>query len=1290
MNNNLGSKHPRALRDKYLSALGVSALLLLSFAADAQVFPAHSTSYGSQPQSRQATDSAMYGPTGCGTPTDSTFLFSIGFGQGQILKQYAQYYDSCGHKFYLWDPSLKAWHQGDGGGGGSDSGIAVLEGIFVSYVGTTRYLQSDSEYNATRARLQKVVDSLNVVIAAGLATKEPTISPVRLVKYYWNGYKQFAAFNTDSIPEGSTNKYFHPSDTTNLSHRIDTIANKTYHISFRALGQPGDTSYIIAHDSTIQVAAFRDSGALVIVANPDGSRTFYAPSGGGGTTNLDTTRTTTAVTITNSNGTAAVIPVANAGAAGVIDTTMYEKMSRSLVFQNQPGAGHALSYSTSAAHSDTFHLKTANITGTGIVDNSDTNSINIKVPLGDSTAAARLAAIDSAAALRNAIPGAPFRFSDSICTTIAGVRKCVLDSAGGGGGSPQTLAQTLSLGNTANIPIIDSAHIRSRDSVVSKALKIKGPVMIGDSVFSTPKKRIFVNGASVAQGFNGLPTPAAGGFGGLLAAAYNFIQANIAISSTATYKGNLLPNNDSSLFNRICIDHEVPRYDSTTMAYYIITVGDGDTCSPASLQAAVISIHDTLINKGWPAKRVISAGPIYRIGGTGANALYLQYTIADSLACLTTGATYVDFWQKMKNDYPKSISGIDSLHPSPLGQYDLYQAISEVLLEESLVGNAVVNGNLSVFGADTLHGNVIVGDSAIVAGSTTPVGGFRQNANNQDVPFIAAPFSSAGDHSGFDFVGPTGAGYADSFHVQYVASNGSGVGHFGIMHNSVPLYFHNSITGQEIWGGTIGATGAPTGATGFTNSWLNGGGYFQGPVFAVGQFRSNGGTNFFPRQLMLVNGGALNTTQIGLGVSSTGHLQIFGSDNVSGASLGTMTTADTTTFVPAIQWFANNHVLLGQTAAFQSGYGFESTTNSQFDGVLLVKGGGTVQQQQWTLFRNGNQVSSIGMSVGGMTLDTLEIAHSSALGPIALGSINSTNGTAFTTWFSLSMANGTISHLGKSIFADTGALAARFSYNTNLGASFTLHSLTDRNYVDSALLAKIDSLAATIGGAAPFSDASALVKNSSDATKKLILSAAGISTSTTRTATFPDANITVADKLTGLQQFASTTSSQLAGVISDETGSGAAVFATSPALVSPTMTTQTAKDSTTKGANTLYVDRAVAAGIATLNNVPGYHGNVQIVNDADYTVVAGDEDIIYVATLTAERTVTIPSATGQANRHIRINVYNMGGNSLAVTSPSLMYWAASTGSTTQVTNQSLIVLDLISNGTGWYSSSSVF
>jgi hypothetical protein len=65
-------------------------------------------------------DSAFHPPTGCGVPTDSSWLFSEGFNhQGEKKKKAALYYDSCGHHLYIWDPSLKAWHVGDSSTAGS-------------------------------------------------------------------------------------------------------------------------------------------------------------------------------------------------------------------------------------------------------------------------------------------------------------------------------------------------------------------------------------------------------------------------------------------------------------------------------------------------------------------------------------------------------------------------------------------------------------------------------------------------------------------------------------------------------------------------------------------------------------------------------------------------------------------------------------------------------------------------------------------------------------------------------------------------------------------------------------------------------------------------------------------------------------------------------------------------------------------------------------------------------------------------------------------------------------------
>lgn len=61
-----------------------------------------------------------------------------------------------------------------------------------------------------------------------------------------------------------------------------------------------------------------------------------------------------------------------------------------------------------------------------------------------------------------------------------------------------------------------------------------------------------------------------------------------------------------------------------------------------------------------------------------------------------------------------------------------------------------------------------------------------------------------------------------------------------------------------------------------------------------------------------------------------------------------------------------------------------------------------------------------------------------------------------------------------------------------------------------------------------------------------------------QTITFPDATGTVALTANNLSVFAATTSAQLAGVISDETGSGSLVFANSPTLITPTLGAATA------------------------------------------------------------------------------------------------------------------------------------
>jgi hypothetical protein len=115
-----------------------------------------------------------------------------------------------------------------------------------------------------------------------------------------------------------------------------------------------------------------------------------------------------------------------------------------------------------------------------------------------------------------------------------------------------------------------------------------------------------------------------------------------------------------------------------------------------------------------------------------------------------------------------------------------------------------------------------------------------------------------------------------------------------------------------------------------------------------------------------------------------------------------------------------------------------------------------------------------------------------------------------------------------------------------------------------------------------------------------------------------------------LSQFAATTSLQLLGVLSDETGTGSLVFATSPTLVTPVLGTVTSGDiSACTSTSMVMVTPALgtpASGVLTNCTIPfeGVTYDINAQTGTTYTFVLGDAGDIVTSSNAATVAMTIP------------------------------------------------------------------
>jgi len=126
----------------------------------------------------------------------------------------------------------------------------------------------------------------------------------------------------------------------------------------------------------------------------------------------------------------------------------------------------------------------------------------------------------------------------------------------------------------------------------------------------------------------------------------------------------------------------------------------------------------------------------------------------------------------------------------------------------------------------------------------------------------------------------------------------------------------------------------------------------------------------------------------------------------------------------------------------------------------------------------------------------------------------------------------------------------------------------------------------------------------------------GLSTTAAASTYLTQANATTTygAKATPLSQFAATTSAQLAGVLSDETGTGLAVFGTSPTITTPNITGVASGSNATAGSVGEYIT-ASATSVAAFGS--GTAGNITSIS-----LTAGDWDVTGLATAVGGTTVT--------------------------------------------------------------------